>query len=398
MLSTASDANLRKYDVSNEIFLLEPFNHPLITLLTNIGKVGKDGVSYKGSALLKQEATDPEFYHFEDVYGQRSTSVQTTISDTVTTSLVVAAGTGQYFTAGDIIKVVTAAGTEEQMRVTAISTDTLTVTRGYDAGANKLSSIPGTTSLVYIVGNSSAEGEVSRNSNYTTKAKITNYCQIFKTTVEVTKTLDATTLWTENEMDYQNRKKAIEHAMDIERAFWFGKKNLVTGSNGKPERATGGILEGLNSLGSAYIQDESSSALTQAEFNNFLKKAFQYGSLNKWMFASGTVLQAISGFATGALQIHPTDKTYGVFVQKYISPYGEVNLVRNPLFTGAFDGYAVVLDMETLKYRYLTGRDTQLQENIQANDADSRKDQILSECGLDRYNFEKNALLKGVTG
>jgi len=45
----------------------------------------------------------------------------------------------------------------------------------------------------------------------------------------------------------------------------------------------------------------------------------------------------------------------------------------------------------------LNGRDTVLETNIQDNDADEEVDQYKTETGLQRTNFEKNALLKGVT-
>jgi len=47
-------------NVVDKIFLLEPSKHPLVTLLTNVGKV-YDGKAWKGSGLLKQATGNPEF-------------------------------------------------------------------------------------------------------------------------------------------------------------------------------------------------------------------------------------------------------------------------------------------------------------------------------------------------
>jgi len=47
-------------DIQDKIFLLEPLKHPLVTLLTNVGKV-YDGSSWKGSGMMKQSAFNPEF-------------------------------------------------------------------------------------------------------------------------------------------------------------------------------------------------------------------------------------------------------------------------------------------------------------------------------------------------
>ena len=66
------------------------------------------------------------------------------------------------------------------------------------------------------------------------------------------------------------------------------------------------------------------------------------------------------------------------------------------MFDNQYSGIGVVLDLDTLKHAVLNGRDTELKTNIQDNDADEEVDQYLTECGLQRMNFEKNALLKGV--
>ena len=45
----------------------------------------------------------------------------------------------------------------------------------------------------------------------------------------------------------------------------------------------------------------------------------------------------------------------------------------------------------------MNGRDTTLQTNIQANDTDGQVDQYLTECGLQRNQSPRQALLLGVT-
>ena len=46
-------------DAVDKIFLLEPNKHPLVSLLTNVGKVW-DGKSWTGSSMLKASTTNPE--------------------------------------------------------------------------------------------------------------------------------------------------------------------------------------------------------------------------------------------------------------------------------------------------------------------------------------------------
>ena len=50
----------------DKIFLLEPNKHPLVTLLTNVGKVW-DGKAWSGSGLMKQSTGNPEFSWFKSL-------------------------------------------------------------------------------------------------------------------------------------------------------------------------------------------------------------------------------------------------------------------------------------------------------------------------------------------
>ena len=47
-------------EAEDKIFLLEPNKHPLVTLLTNVGKV-YDGKAWKGSSMLKKSTGNPEW-------------------------------------------------------------------------------------------------------------------------------------------------------------------------------------------------------------------------------------------------------------------------------------------------------------------------------------------------
>jgi hypothetical protein len=51
-------------DAVDKIFLLEPNKHPLVTLLTNVGKVW-DGKAWKGTGMLKRATGNPEFKWFD---------------------------------------------------------------------------------------------------------------------------------------------------------------------------------------------------------------------------------------------------------------------------------------------------------------------------------------------
>ncbi|MCK9369582.1 DUF5309 domain-containing protein [Candidatus Dojkabacteria bacterium] len=281
------------------------------------------------------------------------------------------------------------------MKVATIaSATTITIASGGRAYGTTAAAAGADGDGLYIIGNVSEENSGARNVNTTRSSKQSNYTQIFKTTIAVSGTEAAAELYGGKDLPYLRAKHGTQHALDIERAFWFGEKKSTTGTNSHPERATGGVLEFINS-GNAYVQDQS-GPLTASDFNLFLKEGFTYGNSEKFLFAGGNVLQAVNEFSRGQLLTSVGDTTYGVKVSKYMTPFGSINIVHVPLFVSDYAGYAFLLDMECFKYRFMQGRDTKLMTNIQAPDVDGEIDQYMTECGLQRMQAARNALLKGV--
>src|SRR3990167_2205179 len=99
----------------------------------------------------------------------------------------------------------------------------------------------------------------------------------------------------------------------------------------------------------------------------------------------------------------PKDKTYGITINQYMSTGREVMMVEHFLLENSdlndlsgLAGYSIVLDMEDIVMRYIGPRVAELQTNIQENDRDGRRDQFLSEVGLEARLEKKHALLTGV--
>ncbi len=383
-------------DVEDKIFLLEPGESPLTAFLTQIGKIGDGGGKFNGMALQKRVVYNPEFMEYEDQYSGVWAQINNGAGyNSAATSLAVDNPSAAIFSKFDLIK---NTRTGEIMRVTSVdyAGNLLTVTRG--AGATAAAAINDNDWLL-VIGPAFEEGSKSGDSNTTKLVKVTNFTQIFKTKFGVTQTENASKLYPSGnpgaDLKYLRAKHGIEQAKKIERGYWFGEKKEVTGPDGKPLRLTGGILEAIVAAGN--VQDEAASSLTEPEFRSFLQNyAFKYGSSEKYFFCGNTVLGYLEGFATSKMYVVPSDKTYGVEIRKFQSSFGTLNIVRHPMFDNQYAGIGVVVDLSTLKHCPLNGRDTMLETNIQDNDADEEVDQYKSEVGLQRCNFEKNALLKGV--
>lgn len=367
----------------------------MVSLFTNVGKVW-DGKSWTGASIMKASTGNPEFGWFEDFYGGKYAKNSGTYaaSGALTITVTGAGSSSAYiFTVGDIIK---NARTGENMLVATIaSATTITVAAAGRAFGTTAAAAGADGDGLFIVGNVNEENSGARNVNMTRVSKETNYTQIFKTSIAVSGTEKEADVYGPKDLVYQRAKKGTEHALDIEKAFWFGEKKSDTGgTQGHPRRSTGGILEFINA-GNSYVQNQG-GLLTAPDFNTFLREGFTYGNDTKYLFCGGVVLQAINEMARGQIQMRPLEKSYGMQIGEYVTAFGTVRLVQNPLFVQEYAGYGFLLDMECFRYRYMNNRDTKLETNIQAPDVDGEVDQYISEVGLERKQAPRCALIKGV--
>lgn len=298
------------------------------------------------------------------------------------------------FTVGDIIL---NGRTMERMLVdTVASATTITIAANGRAYGSTAAAAGADGDELFIIGNVNQENASARNVNTTRTTEESNYTQIFRTSISVSDTEKNSKLYGGPDLPYLRAKKGEEHALDIERAFWFGEKKSDSNTT-HPQRATGGILEFITA-GNSYVQNQGGN-LTAPDMEVFLREGFTYGNGNtKYLICGGLVISAINEIARGQIQTIPETKTYGMKITQWVSGFGTVNLIHNPLFVGNFAGYAFLLDLECFKYRYMNGRDTKLKTNIQAPDVDGEIDEYITECGLQRMQAPRNALLKGVTG
>ena len=371
-------SGLRGYDLADVISLLDVSKYPLLAILTN---AGKDPVTKEGKALKKEETTDSEFRWFEDEFGTRTLNVDSSSSVNAGADAqeINISGQSKYVQVGDVLHVPDLGWTFEVVKIE--TADQIKVNKDI-GGATDTVDINGKE--IWIIGNTNEEGAGLREIKGTSPERKIGYCQIFRTPFGVTETAKQTkTLIKENDLDYQRRKKAIEHAVDIERAFLFSKAKEITDGS-QPKRYTEGIFN-------AVTENVSWGIDTEPEFEQWLESAFLHGNTEKYLFAAPSVLSMIIGFAKNKIQIVQSEKTYGILITKYISPHGTLNIIEHPLLTGAYGNTGVCLDMECLTYKYLTGRDTKLLTNRQNPGDDQRIDEYLTECGLQIKEIKKHA-------
>lgn len=339
--------------------------------------------------LNKAATRDPEFKSAEDQLEQRFDAVNNGAgyADSATSIVV---DNGAYFAEHDIV-VVTRTG--EAMRVTAVSTNTLTVVRAVGSTA---AAIVDNDELL-LAGSAQPEGDTSKPARSENLTTVTNYTQIFRRPWELTNTaLASENETTPHDWDHQAAKVGIEHKRDIERAFLFGRPSENT-SGSQARRTTGGILHFISTNST-----DAGGAMTETEFNTAVRSGFRYGSKRKLLMGSPLAVSVLQTYPAAKVQMSQSEKVYGVDVSTFTSPFGSLRLVTNWELEGTkYGGYLIGIDTANIGYRYLANgklnRDSKVLTNRQANDADTRKDEWLSECGLYVGQQRTHFVITGIT-
>ena len=204
----------------------------------------------------------------------------------------------------------------------------------------------------------------------------------------------------------------MSHRMDMENALMFGYGKYVS----KDERYTWGIIPYLETQG-GYVANFNYASSTYDTFVDFLE-AFMAPEIgnsgDKLVLASRKIIAWFSKLEGGDSFLGNTalsgdnnmmrmDVKNGmagfakINVTSIKTTFGNLHFMEHPLLRGHAEDIAVAVDPANVKFRPLAGngisRDTFVTTNIQDNDIDGRKDQILTEAGLQIDLPETHALL-----
>ena len=327
-------------------------------------------------------------------------------------------------------------GTAADSSAASIQLDTV-----YMPGADKAMSAAFT---LQVVGTAFGEGTGAPDSFGYDMDDTYGYTQIFKTAAHMSNTARATVLrGYASEWDRIWSLKLREHKVDIERAMLYNNKGRQNTSHtvGIPIQYTDGIIGSILLNAGAVSWDAAlayaskkpfvkvvdiapsgTAANTEATYDSFLSD-FEVifapergGASEKFCMASLPVVTYFnkmkSGFASGSvddkysynLNFSHAEGGLGHKVMKIDTVHGSISIVKNPLLKGIGKSMMVGVDLGCVSYRPLVGnglnRDTYIETNVQSPDEDSRKDQILTEAGLEvclpethfLYQFVSNAV------
>lgn len=361
------------------------------------------------SKMKSEKTDDPSFHWFEESQGH--VRPQITANEVIEGISVVEvdpddilngiSGIGSIV-AGDILvreSIIAMPGSGEQVLVTSVNvaTNEMTVTRGFGGTAIVLWTAG---DRLTKIGTAFAEGTGAPEANTRNPSQINNFCQIFKSTIDITETSRKTNYRTGDLEKNEKKRKMFDHSRDMEMAFWFGRKSITTGPNNKPRRTTGGLLNFITTNNKLY--DAGPNPLTEDDFIDDISQMFNFDGQGagdqRLAFCGNEALTTLNILARTSpstrINFDGFVKAYGMKMMQWTIPQGTIYLKTHPLFN-IVPGYsAMMAAINPAGMRYRALRDTQYKPNVQDNDEDTFKGEWISECGLE-VNHEKTMTVLG---
>lgn len=349
--------------------------------------------------MRKETVDDPEFAWWEEKLDLVRVAETTGLSNNVGSNTITASGGGLLaLVPGDVLlveKTEIAAYDNELLEVSSITSDTVIVVKRGAAGSD-VDGI-GTGTFLTKIGNAFEEGSGAPDIAQRNPTKLLNYTQIFKTAVGQTRTATQTRARTGDAWSNDKKRKMFDHSTAMELAWLFGQAaEEVAGTH--PRRYTGGLREFITTNVKIYT-----TSPTEDDFLDFIHKVFDFESGGagdeRLVLCGNGFLNELNKLGRNSsstrINFDGTFKTYGMNLQRWVTPQGTFGLKTHPLMNihGRFNNSAFIIDPTSIIYRPLQGRDTKFQDNIQNNDSDTRKAQWITEAGIEVEHEETMAYI-----
>lgn len=273
-----------------------------------------------------------------------------------------------------------------------------------------------TANRIIVIGNSNSEGATMPDGIQYDPTKRVNYTQIFRTPLRFTGTALNTNLRTSDPYKRQKARILKYHGIEMERALiWNGSPYEGTGNNNMPEREAGGLINWIET----YASDNTDNYVTSADVSASttwtnggkdwldyqFEKIFKYGRQRKLALCGTGALNAINSLAAqyGDINLTPTTKAYGLAVNEWITPFGNLDLMIHPLFSHekTETDSMLIVEPENITLRPLQGRDTKYKKDDRlerggAGGVDGIEEEFLTEIGWEIWHPQTMGYLTGL--
>lgn len=345
-MALASASSLSTFDQSAGEFL------DLSNELAEI--IRRDNTAFISRIGISGEATETLHSWMEDSLNANSAASTDDAAgylDASETSMTVAAGQGVRFRAGTLFRD-KAAGKTEVIQVTAVSTDTLTIVRGYGSTNGEThGTSPATGFAIQIIGHPAQEGQDAPADESKTRAKVSNYTQIFQKGINVSYSMRSVLqAGVADEYTLQVARRLMEIMRELDSSLVLG---ILSGSQGSDSvyRSMGGIVEFASQSGGNVTT--TSEALTLSVVNTMCKDIWDDGGVPNFILVGGKQKRAISAFDQSARRSVYDATVAGYVVDRIITDLGFVlDVIVDPWMP---DDTAIVGDLNKIRVLPLRG-------------------------------------------
>lgn len=319
--------------------------------------------------------------------------------------------------------------------VTEINSATQLTFRPYETTAGvENGTTDNVSKTVAIIGTANQEGGRSGQGIIAWPVNPSNLTQIFRTAFSITRTALKGGLQFDKTGPYKTMawENGLRHMIEMEKAVIFGQRHTVlvtdpdTGDQ-TPETKMGGILwfleqwEAANSIyrggtGAAAVTANSNAdkriinvngTLSKSAYNDYISRAFKVTNskaYEKLVVCGGIFLSAVNDLfekdVVRTVAFSSKERNFDFQLHSHTTLRGTVHYRVHPLFDEDPDlqGSALIMDVGNMRWRPLSDSDTTFLKGRQETDRDARKDEWITEAGLELRYPESFMYIKGVTG
>jgi hypothetical protein len=226
---------------------------------------------------------------------------------------------------------------------------------------------------LWMVGNAYEQGSVRPQALSISAVRIVNYTQIFRNSWALTGTTQATQVIAGNTNVAESRQEcATFHAVDIEKALFFGQKFLGV-RNGQPISTMDGLINTVQNAASGNITTLGATT-TYSQLIAALDPVFQQNTdpanpNQRILFVGGTARNVLHAIArlNSTYFVQQQETSWGLQYDTIKIPRGTFQIIEHPLFnaygsTSTWSKMAVAVDLPTFSLAYMMGRKTMNQE------------------------------------
>jgi len=361
-------------DVSDLVGISSPYETPLLDALGDAARPARSTVhEWLEDALLPNTDTIND-----STYTNNLTDTQFDVTNV------------GRFRVGDLVQPV---GGAEVMLVTAVDAvnSRLTVVRSY--GGTAAYPLANAVALK-ILGNAALEGDDAAAARFTTRARKTNYTQIFSSTVEVSGSeLAVRQIGVADELDYQKQQRTRELLRDLENCVINGVAPAANQQGSATVRRTmGGIFSFvatnrfLPGLG-GFPDDD---ALSERQLNAALRGIWESSSGRvDLVVVSGQEKRSINQFVGSNRRFTAEGETYKDLVSVYESDFGVCRIVMSRWMPA---GKVLLLDSSRIEVLPLSGRSFQYKPLGASGDKENG--QVIGEYTLELRNETAHGVIE----